>query len=257
MNVTPPRRRLGEFHRLHRDGRRRAGRRRSSRRASSRSASTRPRSCAASACRSIRWISISTSGSRPRPPPEKEELNRLGLATVDPYTTQAVWKLETTFYWEQTFPPGEEVRRRASLQADHRLRLLRRLGVQRAGLSREILHRRRLRGGGAEEARGDQGHEQPLHERAAGELHPDHRQQLGDVDPGLQAGGRQGQPRRAGQLLRHRREEDLARPSSRCAPRTSCPSANSRSSSPRRPSRTAAAPWIPRSQPGRSSPEAA
>lgn len=43
------------------------------------------------------------------PPPEKEELNRLGLATVDPYTTQAVWKLETTFYWEQTFPPGEEL----------------------------------------------------------------------------------------------------------------------------------------------------
>jgi hypothetical protein len=43
------------------------------------------------------------------PPAEMEELNRLGLATVDPYTTQAVWKLETTFYWEQTFPPGEEV----------------------------------------------------------------------------------------------------------------------------------------------------
>ncbi len=43
------------------------------------------------------------------PPPEKEELNRLGLATVDPYSTQAVWKLETTFYWEQTFPPGEVV----------------------------------------------------------------------------------------------------------------------------------------------------
>jgi hypothetical protein len=43
------------------------------------------------------------------PAPEKEELNRLGLATVDPYTTQAVWKLETTFYWEQTFPPGKEV----------------------------------------------------------------------------------------------------------------------------------------------------
>ena len=43
------------------------------------------------------------------PPAEKEELNRLGLATVDPYTTQAVWKLETTFYWEQTFPPGREI----------------------------------------------------------------------------------------------------------------------------------------------------
>jgi hypothetical protein len=43
------------------------------------------------------------------PEADMEELTRLGLATVDPYTTQAVWKLETTFYWEQTFPPGKEV----------------------------------------------------------------------------------------------------------------------------------------------------
>lgn len=43
------------------------------------------------------------------PPAEKEELNRLGLAIVDPYAVQAAWKLETTFYWEQTFPPGREV----------------------------------------------------------------------------------------------------------------------------------------------------
>ncbi len=39
----------------------------------------------------------------------KSELNRLGLAIVDPYNTEAAWRLETTFYWEQTFPPGKEV----------------------------------------------------------------------------------------------------------------------------------------------------
>ncbi|HET7717779.1 MAG TPA: DUF4424 domain-containing protein [Bauldia sp.] len=43
------------------------------------------------------------------PEPEKAELNRLGLVYVDPYNVQAAWKLETTFYWEQTFPPGREV----------------------------------------------------------------------------------------------------------------------------------------------------
>ena len=146
------------------------------------------------------------------PPPEKEELNRLGLATVDPYTTQAVWKLETTFYWEQTFPPGKEV------VVEHRYRPITGYGFFGDWVFNEPVYREkycidcRLRGGGAEEARGDQGHEQPLHERAAGELHPHHRQQLGDRDPGFQAGGRQGQPRRAGQLLRHGCEEDRADP---------------------------------------------
>jgi hypothetical protein len=43
------------------------------------------------------------------PSDQKAELNRLGLVTVDPYRVQAAWKLETTFYWEQTFPPGREV----------------------------------------------------------------------------------------------------------------------------------------------------
>jgi hypothetical protein len=43
------------------------------------------------------------------PGPEQAELNRLGLVYVDPYSVQAAWKLETTFYWEQTFPPGREV----------------------------------------------------------------------------------------------------------------------------------------------------
>jgi len=40
---------------------------------------------------------------------DKAELNRLGLVTIDSYSVQATWKLETTFYWEQTFPPGREV----------------------------------------------------------------------------------------------------------------------------------------------------
>ena len=39
----------------------------------------------------------------------KEELNRLGLAIVDPYSVQPAWRLETTYYWEQRFPPGEEI----------------------------------------------------------------------------------------------------------------------------------------------------
>lgn len=43
------------------------------------------------------------------PADQKAELNRLGLVTVDPYSVQAAWKLETTFYWEQTFPPGAEI----------------------------------------------------------------------------------------------------------------------------------------------------
>jgi len=43
------------------------------------------------------------------PAAEKSELNRLGLAIVDPYNTEAAWRLESTFYWEQTFPPGREV----------------------------------------------------------------------------------------------------------------------------------------------------
>ncbi len=40
---------------------------------------------------------------------DKAELKRLGLVTIDPYSAEATWKLETTFYWEQTFPPGREV----------------------------------------------------------------------------------------------------------------------------------------------------
>ena len=37
------------------------------------------------------------------------ELNRLGLVYVDDYSVQAAWRLEATFYWEQTFPPGREI----------------------------------------------------------------------------------------------------------------------------------------------------
>jgi hypothetical protein len=37
------------------------------------------------------------------------ELSRLGLVYVDEYSTQAAWRLEATFYWEQTFPAGREI----------------------------------------------------------------------------------------------------------------------------------------------------
>jgi len=43
------------------------------------------------------------------PEDETAELNRLGLVYVDPYNVQAAWKLEMTYYWEQTFPPGTDV----------------------------------------------------------------------------------------------------------------------------------------------------
>lgn len=36
-------------------------------------------------------------------------LNRLGLVTVDEYSVMADWKYEATFFWEQTFPPQQEV----------------------------------------------------------------------------------------------------------------------------------------------------
>ena len=43
------------------------------------------------------------------PEDETAELSRLGLVYVDPYNVQAAWKLEMTYYWEQTFPPGTDV----------------------------------------------------------------------------------------------------------------------------------------------------
>ena len=36
-------------------------------------------------------------------------MNQLGLVLVDPDNVQAAWKLATTFYWPQTFPPGREI----------------------------------------------------------------------------------------------------------------------------------------------------
>lgn len=43
------------------------------------------------------------------PPETIEELHRLGLLVVENWGVQPVWRLETSFYWEMTFPPGEEV----------------------------------------------------------------------------------------------------------------------------------------------------
>ncbi len=43
------------------------------------------------------------------PPSERDELNQLGLILVDEYNVQAAWKLNTTFYWQQTFAPGKEI----------------------------------------------------------------------------------------------------------------------------------------------------
>jgi hypothetical protein len=43
------------------------------------------------------------------PEDERDELNRLGLIIVDEYNVQAAWKLQSTFYWQQTFDPGREI----------------------------------------------------------------------------------------------------------------------------------------------------
>lgn len=43
------------------------------------------------------------------PAAERDALSKAGLVYVDEYSVQAAWRLETTFYWEQTFPPGREV----------------------------------------------------------------------------------------------------------------------------------------------------
>lgn len=43
------------------------------------------------------------------PAAERDMLNKVGLVYVDDYSVQAAWRLETTFYWEQTFPPGRDV----------------------------------------------------------------------------------------------------------------------------------------------------
>ena len=43
------------------------------------------------------------------PKDEQLALNRPGLVLIDPDNVQAAWLLRTTFYWEQTFPPGTEI----------------------------------------------------------------------------------------------------------------------------------------------------
>jgi hypothetical protein len=43
------------------------------------------------------------------PPVDREEMNRIGLILVDDYSVQTAWRLEQTYYWEQTFPPGRDV----------------------------------------------------------------------------------------------------------------------------------------------------
>jgi hypothetical protein len=43
------------------------------------------------------------------PAAERDALNAAGLVYVDDYSVQAAWRLETTFYWDQTFPPGQDV----------------------------------------------------------------------------------------------------------------------------------------------------
>ena len=43
------------------------------------------------------------------PEADKAELNRLGLVYVDGDNVEAAWRFESAFYWQQTFPPGQEI----------------------------------------------------------------------------------------------------------------------------------------------------
>ena len=144
--------------------------------------------------------------------PEDEQLalNRLGLVLIDPDSVQAAWILRTTFYWEQTFPPGKEI------VVEHRYKPV--VGQGFFGRSSLDIDEyktkycmdaglRQSRAGEARQAR-DAG--ESVFRGEPDQLHPDHRQQLGVTDKVLPAGRRQGRPRGAGQLLRQRREEDLA-----------------------------------------------
>lgn len=46
---------------------------------------------------------------RELPDAARDELRRLGLLVVEQWGVLPTWQLETSFYWEMTFPPGEEV----------------------------------------------------------------------------------------------------------------------------------------------------
>src|SRR5262249_49803666 len=43
------------------------------------------------------------------PSDKRAELHRLGLVVLDGNNIDATWKLETTFYWQQNFPPKQEL----------------------------------------------------------------------------------------------------------------------------------------------------
>jgi hypothetical protein len=42
-------------------------------------------------------------------PEDRDALNRIGMILVDPDSVQAAWRLDQTYYWEQTFPPGTDI----------------------------------------------------------------------------------------------------------------------------------------------------
>ena len=61
------------------------------------------------ACRSIRSPTGSIQRLEKMPKDEAAELNRVGLVLIEGDNVDAAWRLEAAFYWEQTFPPGEEI----------------------------------------------------------------------------------------------------------------------------------------------------
>ena len=123
----------------------------------------------------------------------KAELNRLGLAYVDAYSVQAAWRLETTFYWEQTFPPARKLLSSTATSRWSAMASSATTCSSDADYKAKYCIDERLRPRGAQEARRGRRHRLPLSQRAAAELHPDHRQQLVRPDRRIPPDGRQGQ----------------------------------------------------------------
>ncbi len=142
----------------------------------------------------------------------KAELNRLGMDLHRLRQCRSRLEARDHVLLGTDLPAGTGARRRAHLQIRHRLRLLWRLCSRGPDLQGEILHRQGLRCRSAEQARADGELEHALPQRTTGELHPHHRQQLGGFDRAFPPSRRQGRSRRAGQLLRHSRQEDLTDP---------------------------------------------
>ena len=127
------------------------------------------------------------------PKDEAAELNRVGLILVEDDNVDAAWRLEAAFYWEQTFPPGQEI------VVEHRYRPV--VGFSFFGdyvfadtaKAAKYCMDCELREGRQGQARIGEECADALSRREAHLLHPHHRQQLVGPDRLLPPRRRQGQ----------------------------------------------------------------